>query len=148
MEACVWLEVPVEDVMYYGRLVMNNDPFKEHVPREEDDNFRALFGCGPQVCLVVWNKLVGSELVPDGGTMQHLLWTLMYHKTYATWKTMRKLTKTDPKTLRKWIGAFWNAFSLLEPEVVSTTLLLCKPTSAPVDLLIAVNIRVNSRCWR
>lgn len=114
-------EATVEEVMYYGRLVMSNDPFKEHAPREEDATFRAVFGCGPQVCLVLSNKLVASGLLPEGGTMQHMLWTLMYHKTYAKWKTMRKLTKTDPKTLRKWIGRFQSSITLLEPEVVSSS---------------------------
>jgi hypothetical protein len=112
-------QATVEDIMHYGRLVMNNDPFKQHAPREEDSNFRAIFGCRPQVSLVLYNKLVASELLPEGGTMQHMLWTLMYHKTYAKWKTMRKLTKTDPKTLRKWINCFSYSISLLEPEIVS-----------------------------
>lgn len=51
--------------------------------------------------------------------MTHLLWTLMWHKTYALWKTMRKLTNTDPKTLRKWIDVFSDAIMLIEPDIVS-----------------------------
>jgi hypothetical protein len=108
----------VEDVLHCGRLIMENDPFKEKSPKEEDANFRALFGCGPHVCLVTWNKLVAADVVPKGGAMKHLLWTLMYHKTYGRWKTMRKLTNTDPKTLRKWIDLFRRAFVLIEPDVV------------------------------
>jgi hypothetical protein len=98
---------------------MNNDPFKQHAPREEDANFRALVGCGPSVVLALWNKLVAADVVPNGGTLQHMMWTFMYAKTYGKWRTMRKLTQTGPKTLRKWINLFWNAVSLVESDVVS-----------------------------
>jgi hypothetical protein len=64
--------------------------------------------------LALWNKLVAADVVPNGGTLHY-----MYAKTYGKWKTMRKLTQTDPKTLRKWINLFWNAVSLVESDVVS-----------------------------
>lgn len=108
----------IEDVMYYGRFIIEKDPFKHRAPREEDSNFRALFGCGPQVFLDLWNRLFAAEIIPQGGIMKHMLWTLLYHKTYAKWKTMRRLTETDPKTLRKWIGLFSNAICLIEGDVV------------------------------
>lgn len=113
----------VEDVMYYGRFVMENDPFKQRAPQEEDRAFRALFGCGPEVVLSLWNKIVFYDLLPHNGQMKHLLWTLMYCKTYAKWKTMRKLTNTDPKTLRRWIYLFYQSIEELSPNVVSCSLL-------------------------
>ena len=70
--------------------------------------------------LDLWNKLNGHGVLPENGTMAHLLWTLMYSKQYGKWSTMRKLTGTDPKILRKWIGLFYSAIELLEPVVVST----------------------------
>ena len=105
--------------MYFGRFLMENDPFKHRAPREEDKAFRALIGCCPVVVLDLWNKLIEHDALPENGTMLHLLWTLMYSKQYAKWSTMRKLTGTDPKTLRKWIGLFYSAIELLEPVVVS-----------------------------
>ncbi len=112
-------EPSVVDVMHFGRLLMSNDPFKHRAPREEDTAFRALFGCGPVIVLSLWNKLVAADLVPVGGTMTHLLWTLMYCKQYGKWSTMRKLTNTDPKTLRKWINQFFYNIEILEGDVVS-----------------------------
>lgn len=114
----------VEDVMYYARFLMDRDPFKHRAPKVEDDGFRAMFGCGPAVALILWNKLVSHSLLPPGGRMIHLLWTLMYCKTYAKWKTMRKLTNTDPKTIRRWINLFYTSIFELVPEVVSSLLLL------------------------
>lgn len=116
------MDPTVQDVMYFGRFMMENDPFKHRAPQEEDRAFRALFGCGPEIVLVLWNKLVSNDLIPRNGQMKHLLWTLMYCKTYAKWKTMRKLTETDPKTLRKWIDLFYQSIQELSPYVVSLSL--------------------------
>jgi hypothetical protein len=98
---------------------MEKDPFKQRAPKEEDRAFRALFGCAPSIVLVLWNLIVSNDFLPDGGTMKHLLWTLMYHKQYGKWPTMRKLTNKDPKTLRKWISNFGDAVEMLLPIVVS-----------------------------
>eukprot|EP00977_Amphora_coffeiformis_P014276 scaffold3950_cov138-Amphora_coffeaeformis.AAC.1 len=108
----------VEDVMYYARFFMEKDPFKHKAPKVEDDAFRAMFGCGPAIVLKLWNLLVEHSLMPRMGQMKHLLWTLMYCKTYAKWKTMQKLTETDPKTLRKWIDLFYESIFELAPKVI------------------------------
>lgn len=107
------------DVLHFGRIIMEKDPFKDKAPREEDKAFRALFGCGPAIVLDLWNKLSNHDLIPDQGTMTHLLWTLMYCKQYGKWSTMKKLSNgVDPKTLRKWIDQFLYNIALLEPVVV------------------------------
>ena len=109
-------EPTVVEVMYFARFIMENDPFKQRAPMEEDRQFRALFGCSPSVVLTVWNKLVSFGSVPADGMMKHLLWALMYAKQYAKWQTMRKLTTADPKTLRHWINQFFDAIASLEPH--------------------------------
>jgi hypothetical protein len=110
--------ITADDVIYFARIIMESDPFKDRAPREEDRAFRALFGCGVHLVLILWNKLSSCDLIPKDGLVTHLLWTLMYCKQYGKWKTMRKLTKTDPKTLRKWIALFYDAIELIEPLVV------------------------------
>lgn len=109
----------VDDVLFKARIIMESDPFKDRAPIEEDKAFRALFGCGPAIVHRLWILLCEHELVPEGGSMTHLLWTLMYAKTYGKWKTMRKIAQADPKTLRLWIGLFIEAIAYLEPVVVS-----------------------------
>lgn len=111
----------IEDVLFKARIIMENDPFKEKAPQEEDRSFRALFGCSPDIVLKLWNMLVAGGLLPAGGTLTHLLCTFLHAKTYGKWKTMRRLTKTDPKTLRKWIKLFLEHSSQLEGEVVSAS---------------------------
>ena len=108
----------VDDIMYKARFLMENDPFKERAPTEEDQNFRAMFGTGAGIVLILWNLLQFHDVLPNGGTITHLLWMLLYLKTYAKWKTMKKITNVDPKTLRKWIQLFLKSVELLEPFVV------------------------------
>lgn len=111
-----------EDLMHHAQLIMENDPFKIRAPQEEERSFRALFGCGPKIAFILWERLTtntpNGRLLPEDAEMKHLLWSLMYCKQYGKWKTMRKLTKTDPKTLRKWIFLFYDAIAFLEPFVV------------------------------
>ena len=113
------LPLSLDDVYWYARLIMENDPFKDRAPRDEDRNFRALFGCGADIVLKLWRLLEANDLIPVGGIITHLLWALLHAKTYGKWKTMRKLTKSDPKTLRKWIFEFLNSIEQLEGLVVS-----------------------------
>jgi hypothetical protein len=51
--------------MFYARIIMERDPFKELAPRDEDRKFRALFGCPAKIVLIVWSKLVANDLVPE-----------------------------------------------------------------------------------
>ena len=113
------LPLSLDDIYWYARMIMENDPWKDRAPRDEDRNFRALFGCGAEVILKLRTLLEENDLIPIGGTITHLLWTCLHGKTYSKWKTMRKLTKTDPKTLRKWIRDFLDSISQLEGLVVS-----------------------------
>jgi hypothetical protein len=124
----------VEDLLCKARMIMERDPFKTRAPQQENHNFRALFGCGAEVALILWNMLVKYEVVPPKGTMTQFLWMLLYCKTYASWKAMQILTNTDPKTLRKWLfnsDGFIAAVAQLEPYVVSIhlQLLLCYSNS-------------------
>lgn len=113
----------VDNLMYFARFLMERDPFKQRAPKEEISNFRAMFGCSPDVALILWYRLKQNDLIPDKGTLTHFLWTLMYVKTYPKWKTMSRLTGSDPKTMRYWIGMFRRNIQSLLPLVVSSTLI-------------------------
>jgi hypothetical protein len=58
--------------MYYAQFLMEKDPFK-HQKKEETPNFRAMFGCSPDVALIVWYRLKQNDLIPDNGMLEHLL---------------------------------------------------------------------------
>ena len=76
-------EPSVEDVLHYGRLILEADPFKDCAPRAKDKAFCALFRCGPAVVLVLWIKLSDADLTPENGTLAHMLWAMMYAKQYG-----------------------------------------------------------------
>ena len=126
------VDVSLLHVWHYARLIMHNDPFKERAPQDEEERFRALFGCGPYIVLLLWKLLGEHDLLPpeDGSQdslMSQLLWTLMYCKTYAKWKTMKILSAgKDPKTMRKAIRRFLEAIEQLE-SVVVRVVVVCPP---------------------
>ena len=102
---------------------MHNDPFKERAPAEEDKRFRSLFGCGVVVAHKLWQLLNTHRLVPSGGTMTHLLWTLTFLKVHPSELAMKTLTgSTDNKTIRKWVVQFYKAIAQLELILVRTCL--------------------------
>jgi hypothetical protein len=59
------------------------------------------------VALSLWGMLLTTASLPDGGTLEQLLWTLLFIKTYAKQKTMCPLCGgINPKTLQKWVKLF------------------------------------------
>jgi hypothetical protein len=117
----------VVDVHNMGKTMMNraNKPLgKLHRGSPEDVRFREKFGAGPSTVLDAWRRLNNFELVPEGGMFYHLLWALMFMKTYSKEKDLcgnagGKGGAVDPKIFRKWIWLFIKALGLLEFEVVS-----------------------------
>lgn len=108
-----------DDLLRKARVIWSRDPDKERSTGVEDDDFRAYFGCGVLVCLSLWSLLVRMDLVPPGGTMEHLLWTLMFMKIYTGHKILCSLAGCDHKTFDKWVWQFIPAIALLEPVVAS-----------------------------
>ena len=62
-------------------------------------DFRALFGISPQVCVDTWHRCNFSADI----TPKHLMWTLMFLKTYATEPVLASLAGVSRKTYRKWV---------------------------------------------
>jgi hypothetical protein len=82
------------------------------------------FGCGVLVALSLWGLLLTTASLPDGGTLEQLLWTLLFMKTYAKQKTLCSLCGgIDPQTLQKWVKLFVEAISSLEPKVVRNNMI-------------------------
>jgi hypothetical protein len=111
----------VQDFLRLAREIWSREPYKARTTQTEDRDFREHFGCGVLVALSLWGLLLTTDLLPDGGTIDHLLWTLLFMKTYAKQKTMCSLCGgIDPQTFQKWVSQFIEAISSLEPMVVST----------------------------
>ena len=62
----------------------------------------AHFGATLQVIYFLWCLLDVTNDGPEGATIVHLLWSLMFLKMYGTIDTMARACGCDPNTFRKW----------------------------------------------
>lgn len=67
------------------------------------------------MCTTLW------EFIPKkkGGLPKHLLWALLFLKTYMSDDILSGMTDTSPKTFRKWARAYVVMISKLKHHVVS-----------------------------
>jgi hypothetical protein len=70
----------VDDVLMKARGMWAQDPLVERSIQMEDRDFWATFGCGTLVIVSLWELLVNNDLLPHGGTLEHLLWTCTFLK--------------------------------------------------------------------
>ena len=111
------------DVLNKAREIWQRE--KERALSTEDEDFRTFFGCSVGVFLTLWNLLERFDLLPEGGRIEHLLWTLMFMKLYAYIKALCALAGgVDKNTFMKWTWEFMEAIDLLEPEIVSCSLII------------------------
>ena len=112
---------------------MNQSTMKEGIG-DSDRRYASFFGSNPEVCNIAWGLLNRYGLLPEGGHEEHMMWTLIFLKTYKTENNLAALLGgIDEKTLRKWVQLFVGALAELEGVVVSTWfaffwLLLLLPT--------------------
>ena len=85
----------------------------------EDCAFREMFGCSVLTSIIAWKLLSRYDMLPCGGKIHHLLWTLFFMKTYSKSKVMASTAGTDEKTMRKWVWLFIPALASLHTVVVS-----------------------------
>ena len=86
---------------------------------EEERRFREMFGVGAQVALVAWTMLGTLGLLPEGGTLQHFLWTLCFLKVYPKQGPLSVLCgNADHKTIMKWVWEFISVLAELECHLV------------------------------
>ena len=76
-------EPTVEDIMGFGREMMNRGDKRVGATMTEDKRFREFFGCGALVALVLWKLLVQHALLPPGACIVHMLWALTFLKTHG-----------------------------------------------------------------
>lgn len=110
-----------EDFLLIAREMWRREGRRVRATASEDRDFREFFGCSPSVAVELWNMLSSRYLIPSGGTIRHLLWTLMFLKVYAKTATLSSICGgIDPATHHKWVWAFIEVISWLEVEVVSS----------------------------
>ena len=74
--------------------------------------------------------------LPEGGTIEHLLWALMFMKIYPKRKAMSVLCGgVDKDTWAKWVFIFLDAIACLEPCVVSPLVHLPSSSFRVINLI-------------
>jgi len=68
------------------------------------ERFLSLFGVTLSVATIIWGKLEG-KLETESKT-EHLLWSLLRLRTYATGDVCATIVNVDSKTFRKWSRRF------------------------------------------
>ena len=103
------------------RAIWQKDTTTARSTLTEDRDFRELFGCGALIAIMLWQMLIEFLFLPEGGSMEHFLWSLMLMKVYGKERTLCSLAGgVDPKTFRKWTWQFISAIADLESRVVSS----------------------------
>ena len=95
----------------------------------EESRFLAHYGTHPSVVAVVWAKLVEVENLHPSCKPKHLLWTLLFFKTYGSFDVIACHVGADPKTVRKWIWHTVHQIADLIDDVVSGTSLFSVASS-------------------
>ena len=71
--------------------IWKKDLDKARSKKIENREFRATFGCGFNISVLLWEMLNEYNLVPEGGNIHHLMWVLMFIKNYGTETPMKYL---------------------------------------------------------
>ena len=80
--------------------------------------------------MIVWGELKWSMLVEDACKPKHLLWAIIFLKTYTTESSLAVAIGVDEKTLLKWIFIFIYVISDLEDDWVGS---LCSEDSFDIS---------------
>ena len=73
-----------------------------------------------EVFLTLWTLLEQNNALPDGGKLVHLLWTLLFLKTYAKLKVLCAIAgAVDKETYMLWVWKFIDGIVSLQDLIVS-----------------------------
>lgn len=91
---------------------------KEKLSVKNDQSFRAHFGTSADVCSILWDNIRASRRCPRCIRPIHLLWSLLFLKTYDTTDVLAARVNTSPNTLRKWVWIVLRLIQKLKRKVV------------------------------
>lgn len=104
----------------------------------EDRAFSSRFGCTHNVATLLWNLLL-YRLSPDT-RIKHLLWALMFLKSYVKEALLCAVAKVSRATYRKWVWRVVRGIANLRYSVVRT------PLSPCCSLAPLFNLTYSSAC--
>lgn len=86
--------------------------------------FRQSFGICSASAFLLWTLLDVVNEGPVGGTMEHLLWTLLFLKTYDRHLNLAGKCGVKKDCYRKWRGLFLQRLATMDSMVSSYLVLL------------------------
>jgi hypothetical protein len=112
--------VPITEaaVLHVARPIL-----KRRTEKGRLSDFPALFGVSPSVCAKTWNLLLEDDVNAGNGKgflVKHLLWGLMFLKSYGTSAALAKLAGfVCRETYMKWTWIAVKRVASLRSKVVS-----------------------------
>lgn len=83
------------------------------------EKYVSAFGTTPLICVQIWKRLLKSGRLFRRTSPIHLLWTMLFLKTYGKASIMTTIVEADEKTVRKWVWHIAELIADLDGEVVS-----------------------------
>lgn len=125
----------VNEIMIIARRLWQRNPFLQYTAQQEDRSFRETYGCNPMVVNEAWRLLAANDLVPANASIEHLLWTLSFMKSYNTRRNISTLCGgADAGTINTYAFAFIEALADLE------SLLVCCFCLATLNILVPLSL--------
>jgi hypothetical protein len=81
--------------------------------------FVSYFGTSPFVCSEIYRRIIAKGQLCHNFKPMHLLWCLLYMKTYVYETVLSGLFQSDCKTIRKWVWYAMEQIANIADEVVS-----------------------------
>jgi len=90
--------------------------------------FKAHFGCDPAAMSALWHELYKSGWLRYAGVRpkpEHLLFALVFLKSYASEEIHAALCKTNVRTFRRWSWFYAEGIANLDKKFVSCCVFVC-----------------------
>jgi hypothetical protein len=113
------MEINAEYFLNIGAFMIRPRQSVYEPSRQLDARFNSIFGVNPFLCARVWRLMLQRHPLRRGAKPIHLLWVLMFLKSYETEASLSMKAQVDEKTLRKWVWYFVQQIADLTPRVVS-----------------------------
>ena len=89
------------------------------IHKTEMGRFRAVFGAGPNICTIVWGKILAQTALENGAMPVHMLWAFMFMKLYCAESVLATLAGgVHEQTFRKWSWYFVEKIANLQYTVI------------------------------
>jgi hypothetical protein len=110
------MNLDAADFLDIGLAIIGRSVKSEKLAR---DRFASSYGTEPLIAAILWEMMMNSNIQYDKPFPKHLLWALMFLKSYDTEMNIASRLRVDEKTYRKWLWIILPWIATLKREAVS-----------------------------